>query len=35
MKKHILCLGDSTTLGYCAAPNDCADPGIRFTEDER
>ena len=30
MKKHILCLGDSNTHGYCADPNDCADHGIRF-----
>lgn len=35
MKKHILCLGDSNTHGYCADPNDCADHGIRFNEDER
>ena len=35
MKKHILCLGDSNTHGYCANPNDCADGGIRFNEDER
>ena len=28
MKKHILCLGDSNTHGYCADPNDCADHGI-------
>ena len=35
MKKHILCLGDSNTHGYCADPNDCADGGIRFNEDER
>ena len=35
MKKHILCLGDSNTDGYCADPNDCADHGIRFNEDER
>ena len=33
MKKHILCLGDSNTHGYCADPNDCADHGIRFNED--
>ena len=26
MKKHILCLGDSNTHGYCADPNDCAGP---------
>ena len=35
MKKHILCLGDSNPHGYCADPNDCADHGIRFNEDER
>ncbi len=35
MKKHILCLGDSNTHGYCADPNDCADHGDRFNENER
>ena len=35
MKTHILCLGDSNTHGYCADPNDCADHGIRFSEEER
>ena len=35
MKKHIVCLGDSNTHGYCADPNDCADHGNRFNEDER
>ncbi len=35
MKKHILCLGDSNTHGYCADPADCADGGIRFNESER
>jgi len=35
VKKHILCLGDSNTHGYCADPADCADGGIRFNEDER
>lgn len=35
MKKHIVCFGDSNTYGYCADPNDCADGGIRFNEDER
>ncbi len=35
MKKHILCLGDSNTHGYCADPTDCADGGIRFNESER
>ena len=29
MKKHVLCLGDSNTHGYCA------DGGIRFNEEER
>ncbi len=36
MKKHIVCLGDSNTHGYCADPGDCADPHLeRFNEDER
>lgn len=35
MKKHILCLGDSNTHGYCADPQDCADGGNRFNEEER
>lgn len=35
MKKHILCLGDSNTHGYCADPTDCADGGDRFNEEER
>ena len=35
MKKHIICLGDSNTHGYCADPTDCADGGIRFNESER
>ena len=35
MKKHIVCLGDSNTHGYCADPADCADGGTRFNEDER
>lgn len=35
MKKHIVCLGDSNTHGYCADPNDCADGGERFNESER
>ncbi|MGN0978041.1 MAG: GDSL-type esterase/lipase family protein [Faecousia sp.] len=35
MKKHIVCLGDSNTHGYCADPTDCADGGIRFNEQER
>lgn len=35
MKKHIVCLGDSNTHGYCADPADCEDGGIRFNENER
>ncbi len=35
MKKHIVCLGDSNTHGYCADPSDCADGGNRFNEEER
>ena len=35
MKKHIVCLGDSNTHGYCADPSDTADGGIRFNENER
>lgn len=35
MKKHIVCFGDSNTHGYCPDPNDCADGGNRFNEDER
>ena len=35
MKKHIVCLGDSNTHGYCADPRDGADHGNRFTENER
>ena len=35
MKKHIVCLGDSNTHGYCADPQDCADGGSRFNEQER
>ena len=35
MKKHILCLGDSNTHGYCADPADCAGGGDRFNEAER
>ena len=35
MKKHIVCLGDSNTHGYCTDPNDCADHGGRFNENER
>ena len=35
MKKHIVCLGDSNTHGYCADPADCSDHGGRFNESER
>ncbi len=36
MKKHIVCLGDSNTHGYCADPADCADSALaRFNENER
>lgn len=35
MKRHIVCLGDSNTHGYCADPGDCADHGDRFNEEER
>ena len=35
MRKHIVCLGDSNTHGYCADPMDCADHGNRFNEEER
>lgn len=36
MRKHIVCLGDSNTHGYCADPADCADPALaRFNEEER
>jgi len=35
VKKHIVCLGDSNTHGYCADPSDCADGGIRYNESER
>ena len=35
MKKHIVCLGDSNTHGYCADPADSADGGIRYNESER
>lgn len=35
VKKHILCLGDSNTHGYCADPSESADGGNRFNEEER
>lgn len=34
MKKHVICLGDSNTHGYCPEPGGCAD-GVRFNEEER
>ena len=36
MRRHIVCLGDSNTHGYCADPSDCADHSLqRFNEEER
>lgn len=35
MKKHIVCYGDSNTHGACKDPNDSADHGSRFNENER
>lgn len=36
MKKHIVCLGDSNTHGYCADPYDCAESKLlRFNDEER
>ena len=35
MKKHVICVGDSNTHGYCADPTDTADGGVRYNEDER
>lgn len=36
MKKHIVCLGDSNTHGYCAESDGCADRVLaRFNEEER
>ena len=35
MKKHIVCLGDSNTHGYCADINDNTDRTNRFNENER
>lgn len=36
MRRHIVCLGDSNTHGYCPDPADCADgPSFRFNEEER
>ena len=32
MKRHILCLGDSNTHGYCANPADTADGTDRYNE---
>ncbi len=35
MKKHIVCLGDSNTHGYCADPADSGNGSDRFTENQR
>ena len=35
MKKHIVCLGDSNTHGYCADPRDTETGSNRFSENER
>ncbi len=35
MKKHIVCIGDSNTHGYCADPADTASHSARFDENER
>lgn len=36
MRRHILCLGDSNTHGFCPDPADCADGSLfRFNEEER
>ena len=35
MKKHIVCFGDSNTHGACKDPDDSADHGSRFNENER
>lgn len=36
MRRHIICLGDSNTHGYCPDPADCADGHLfRFNEEER
>ena len=36
MRRHIVCLGDSNTHGYCPDPADCADGScFRFNEEER
>lgn len=36
MRRHIVCLGDSNTHGYCPDRLDCADgPLLRFNEAER
>lgn len=36
MRRHIVCLGDSNTHGYCPDPSDCTDgPCLRFNEAER
>lgn len=35
MKKHILCIGDSNTHGFCTDPSESADRGGRYNEEER
>ena len=35
MKKHILCIGDSNTHGFCTDPSESADHGSRYNEEER
>ena len=35
MKRHIVCLGDSNTHGYCADPRDSADGSDRYDESQR
>lgn len=35
MKKHILCIGDSNTHGFCTDPSESADHGGRYNEEER
>lgn len=36
MRRHIVCLGDSNTHGYCPDPSDCTDGScLRFNEEER
>ena len=35
MKKHVLCIGDSNTHGFCTDPSESADHGGRYNEEER